>query len=161
MRLLGQLEGMDDGNAQTLMGRMREVLQVVDTMQAVNVPTEEREGLTLQLPFVADGQVKTADLDVFYQKRGDGAIDPDNLRFGLAVDLSGLGHVKFDLTVVQQKAVCRVYAEDKKKAAFLQEEAEGLKKVLERCGYQVADVRCRTVQRDQDRQIFPLPGAVL
>jgi hypothetical protein len=151
LRLLGQLEGMNDRNAQVLMGRVREALQVLDTMQAANVPTGDREAIALQFPFVVDGDVATADVEIFYQKRGDGAIDPDNLRFALAVDLSGLGHVKFDLTVVTKRAMCRVYAEDEIKAAFLQEEVEGLKEALEKCGYEVADVHCRTVQQDNDR----------
>lgn len=151
LRLFGQLEGMDDRNAQTLMGRVREALQVLDTMQAANVPTGDREALALQLPFVVDGDVVTADLDIFYQKRGDGSIDPDNLRFGLAVDLSGLGHVKFDLTVLNKRAMCRVYAEDETKVAFLQQEADGLREALEKCGYVVADVHCRAAQQDNDR----------
>ncbi len=29
--------------------------------------------------------------------------------------------------------------------------AEGLKEALEKCGYEVADVHCRTVQQDNDR----------
>ena len=93
LRLLAQLEGLDgaDGQVQTLLGRVRDTLQSLDTMQAVNVPTENRDALMLQLPFMMDGQPTTADLQLFYQKRGDGQIDPDNLRFTLAVDLSGLG----------------------------------------------------------------------
>lgn len=148
LRLLGQLEGMEDRNAQALMGRVREALQMLDTMQATNVPKENREVLALQFPFVIDGETATADLEVFYQKRGDGILDPDNLRFTLAVDLSGLGHVKFELTVVKKQAICRVYAEDEDKAAFLQADVDGLKEAIEKCGYSVADVHCRTAGED-------------
>jgi len=134
-----------------LMGRVREALQVLDTMQAANVPTGDREAFALQLPFVVDGDVATADLEVFYHKRGDGEIDPDNFWFFLAVDLSGLGHVKFDLTVVKKQAICRMYVEDEAKAAFLQEEMDGLKAALKTCGYVVADVHCRTVEQGNER----------
>jgi hypothetical protein len=135
LRLLGQLEGMDDRNAQVLMGRVREALQVLDTMQVANVPTGDREALALQLPFVVDGDVAIADLEVFF----------------LAVDLSGLGHVKFDLTVVKKQAICRMYVEDEAKVAFLQEEMDGLKAALETCRYVVADVHCRTVEQGNER----------
>jgi len=125
-----------------------EALQVLDTMQAANVPTADRVGLALQFPFVVDGQTTTADLEMFYHKGGDGGVDSDNLRFTLAVDLSGLGQVKFELTVVKKQVICRVYAEDDAKVAFLEEEADGLKKALETCGYAVAEIQCRTPLQD-------------
>lgn len=144
LRLLAQLEGVDgaDGQVQTLLGRVRDTLQTLDTMQAVNVPTDNREALLLQLPLMMDGQPTTAGLQLYYQKRGDGQIDPDNLRFTLAVDLSGLGPVRFELTAVNKRASLRIYAADDVRAKFLEGELEDLQTSLEGCGYAIADIVC-------------------
>ncbi|MFT5366675.1 MAG: hypothetical protein ACI8V2_001624 [Candidatus Latescibacterota bacterium] len=152
LRLLAQLEGLDgeNGQVQMLLGRVRDTLQTLDTMQAVNVPTENRDALVLQLPFMMDGQPTTADLQLYYQKRGDGQIDPNNLRFTLALDLSGLGPVRFELTAVNKRASLRIYAADETRAKFLEGELGDLQAGLENCGYAIADIACRVADARDD-----------
>jgi len=159
LRLLTLLEGLDgaDGHVQTLLGRVRETLQTLDTMQAVNVPTENRDALLLQLPLMMNGEPTTADLQVYYQKRGNGQIDPDHLRFTLALDLSGLGSVRFDLAVVKKQATLRVYAVDEARAKFLEGEVGDLHARLEGCGYTVADIACGVIDQSQERPLDKPP----
>lgn len=128
----------------------RETLRLLDTLQAINLPTEHREALSLQIPFVINRQPATADLRIFYSK--DGQLSADNLRFLLSVDLSGLGRVRFDLTVVDNRATCRVDAEDDARAAFLQGVENELRTALENAGYAAAGVRVAT------RPSGPPPG---
>jgi hypothetical protein len=155
LRLLTQLEGLDgaDGQVQALLGRVRETLQTLDTMQAVNVPTENRDALMLQLPLMMNGEPTTADLQLFYQKRGNGQIDPDHLRFTLALGLSGLGPVRFDLSVVHKRATLRVYAADDERAKFLEGEMGDLQTGLEGCGYTVADIACRVIDQMDEKPV--------
>lgn len=159
LRLLAQLESLDGAGSQiqTLLGRVRETLQTLDTMQAVNVPTENRDALLLQLPLMMDGQPTTADLQLYYQKRGDGKIDPDNLRFTLAMDLSALGQVRFDLTAVNQRASLRIYAADEQRAKFLEGEVAELQAGLEGCGYAVADISCRVATAGDEKPLDKPP----
>ena len=95
----------------------------------------------------------TANLQVYYNKRGDGHLDPDNLRFTLGVDLSGLGHVRFDLSVLNQRASLRIYAEDEQKTVFLQGAAEELHSALSDCGYAVGDIACRVASRVEESAV--------
>jgi len=159
LRLLAQLESLDgsDAQIQNLLGRVRETLQTLDTMQAVNVPTENRDALLLQLPLMMDGQPTTADLQLYYQKRSDGKMDPDNLRFTLALDLSALGHVRFDLTAVNKRASLRIYADDEQRAKFLEGEVAELQAGLEGCGYAVADISCRVVTAVDEKPLNKPP----
>ena len=147
LRLLMQLEALDssEGQVQTLLGRVRDALQMLDTMQVVNVPTENRDALLLQLPLMMHGEPTTADLQLYYQKRGDGHLDPDNLRFTLAVDLSGLGPVRFELTAVNKRASLQIYAVDEERAKFLEGELGDLQASLEGCGYVIGNIACKVV----------------
>jgi hypothetical protein len=153
MRLLAQLQALDITSAQgqTLLARIQETLQTLDTMQAANLPTENREALILQLPFTIDGQPTTADVTLYYPKRGDTRVDPDNLRFSLAIDLSGLGPVRFDLTAVNKRASLRIYAADEARAKFFEGELDELRTGLASCGYALADISCRVADRRVER----------
>jgi len=141
------LQNADDPRSQA---QMREALRLLDTLQAINLPTQQREALSLQIPFVINHQPATADLQIFYSK--EGRLNADNLRFLLSVDLSGLGRVRFDLTVADNRATCRVFAEDDARVAFLQRAESDLRTALENAGYAVSGVRIAT------RPSGPPPG---
>ncbi len=158
-RLQQQLDSLslNTSEAQTLHTRLSETLKTLDTLQAANLPTEHREALFFQIPFLMDNQPTTADLQIFYQKKGHGHLDPDNLRFTLTLDLTGLGHVCFDLTVVNKCVACRIYTEDDQRAAFLQNTEPELKTILEQSGYTVADIACRVATQHRETPVKQSP----
>ncbi len=143
-------ENADRGALDALQARIRETLQFLDTLQAANLPAPNREALHLQIPFLLNGQPTTADLRVSCREsEGRRWIDPDNLHLSLSVDLSSLGPIRIDLSVVHKRASCRIHTADEQKAAFLQSADNELKGALEKCGYTVADIACRVARQEK------------
>jgi hypothetical protein len=158
---LGTLDGAGRSTLDALQGRIHNTLQLLDTLQAANLPTPTRDALHLQIPFLLNGRSTTADLRVSCRENnGRQSIDPDNLHLSLAVDLSSLGPVRIDLSVLQKRASCRIHAADEQKAAFLRDAADELKGALEKCGYSVADVACRVTLQEKPDDLSQTPPTI-
>ena len=141
---------------EALQGRVREAVQFLDTLQAANLPSDTREAIYLQVPLLFDGRPTVADLRIFCREGGGRRrIDPENLRLSLSIDLSGLGPVRIDLSVVQKRAACRIHAADEQKVDFFRAAIGELEEaLLTRCGYAAADVTCE-VARQAETEAFP------
>ena len=151
LRLQAQLvsldaSGPDRSALEALQGRLRAALSFLDTLQADNLPHPGREALQLQIPILFEGQFRTADLRVSGRPT-DGArrIDPDDLRISLAIELSGIGPLRIDLSAIKGAATCSLHAADEERAAFLQTFSGELTAALESCGYRISEVGCRVL----------------
>jgi hypothetical protein len=129
----------------TLQDRISEMLIFLDTLQATNLPSPDRQALHLQIPFILDGSVRTADLEITPESQVQSSrIDPENVSLTLSVDLTGLGPVKIHLSVLQGQASCNIHVADQQRSEFLQTMTSELEQSLERCGYTGARIACRT-----------------
>ena len=153
LRLQTELTGLDattlDASHRSLLSilqdRISEMLICLDTLQATNLPSPDRQALHLQIPFILDGSVRTADLEITPENQAQSSrIDPENVSLTLSVDLTGLGPVKIHLSVVQGQASCNIHVADQQRSEFLQTMTTELEQSLERCGYAGARIACRT-----------------
>ena len=143
----------------TLTDRLSEALVFLDTLQAANLPTPDRQGLHLQIPFLLDGHLKTADLDIERKGSPPGApIDPENISFTLSIDLTELGPVRIHLSVVAGRAICNIHVADQQRSEFIESIAEELARSLDRCGYTGARISCRTNNGAEDTGESPSVG---
>ncbi|MDA0747890.1 MAG: flagellar hook-length control protein FliK [bacterium] len=166
LRLQARLENLDlstlddsgRNTLQNLQDRLGQTLRFLNTAQAEALPATGREALHLQIPLYFNEQATTADLRLFYHQEKDGShrLDPGNLRLSLSLNLTGLGLLRIELSVANHHAVCNIRAADDEKTAFFQETADELKTALEKCGYTVSTIACRTLkERDDDGDEHP------
>ena len=134
-----------------LQDRLSETLHFLDTIQVTNLPSPNRPAVHLQIPFLLDGSMRTADLEISGDGQRQGSqVDPENLNLTLSVDLTGLGPVKVHLIVVQGRASCNIHVADQERSDFLQTITVDLERSLERCGYVGANISCRTDEVGSD-----------
>ena len=134
-----------------LQDRLSETLHFLDTIQVTNLPSPNRPEVHLQIPFLLDGSMRTADLEISGDGQRQGSqVDPENLNLTLSVDLTGLGPVKVHLIVVQGRASCNIHVADQERSDFLQTITADLERSLERCGYVGAKIACRTAEVGSD-----------
>ncbi len=134
-----------------LQDRLSEALHFLDTIQVTNLPSPNSPAVHLQIPFLLDGSMRTADLEISGDGQRQGSqVDPENLNLTLSVDLTGLGPVKVHLIVVQGRASCNIHVADQERSDFLQTITADLERSLERCGYVGAKIACRTDEVGSD-----------
>jgi len=123
-----------------LIGRANDLRSLLDTMQAVNLPSPETDGIHLQIPLHSGGRPQTVDVHISGNgKEKERPLDPDNVRIRLSVDLSGLGKVQIALAVTDGRAACTVRASDDR-TDFLRESEDVLRESLKSCGYGTASI---------------------
>ena len=133
---------------------VRQILQMMDSMQMANLPTSPASGgFALQLPVLDDGRWTTAQLHIDPQGSNQ-TVDANDVRLILTLDLNGLGPLRIELSVTMGIADCVLTVEDQLKTEFLRGASDDLTEALIRCGYKVAGVSCR-VSRSLDGEDLP------
>jgi hypothetical protein len=159
LQLQARLQGLDPGSGDAegrsqldaLLERVGEAVRFLDTQQAVNLPSSDRQAIHLQVPFFVDGRIATADL-LLEPHGGNGSrkLSADSFGLTLSVELSGLGPVRMSLSAVDRQAVCTFYVTDERRAEFIQEHLEELRSALETCGYAVSGISCRLREPEEE-----------
>ena len=153
------LAASDRTTRSSLVDRLSEALVFLDTLQAANLPSPDRQGLHLQIPFLLDGHLQTANLDIEREGSPSGSvIDPENVSLNLSVDLTELGPVRIHLSVVQGRAICNIHVADQQRSEFIESITEELARSLDRCGYTGARISCRTDKGIEDTGESPSVG---
>ena len=139
-----------------LLGQVREAAMLLDSQQALNLPSGDREALHLQIPLLVEGQVVTTDLTLSpVIQGGRRRLDDGTFNLSLAIDLSGLGPLKISLAALDRQLACTIFSADDQRAAFILEMADEARDALEGCGYAVTGVSSRTFPKEDDGHDAP------
>ena len=139
-----------------LLGRVGEAVQFLDTQQVLNLPSPDRESLYLQIPLLLEDQVATASLMLSPVVHGGRRqLDDATFALSLSIELSGIGRLRIALSSLHRQLACTIYAEDDRRAAFVDGMAEEARTALESCGYSVTGVSCRAFPPEEDDGATP------
>ena len=139
------LSRADRASLDTLLGRAGDLCLHLDSMQTVNIPSDDSDELHLQIPLLAEGSLTTADIRIAGNRGGKTQpVDPDNVRLAVDIDLSGLGPLQLGLSVVDRQVTCTIRVDDETRSQFIKGSKDGLRKALQACGYGVAAVSVRS-----------------
>lgn len=128
--------------------RVGGLLDAVTGEQMQNVRMLAANEIYLQLPFAESAGLERLEIRISHQgERAAQKIDAKNVLVTLAVDTSQLGRIKAALSIVNGQISCRFKAETEEAVKLVTENADLLKRGIERFDYRVANIEC-SLSRD-------------
>ncbi len=111
------------------------------------------------IPLQTDDGPRTAHLKVFQRAAGQRAIDPDDVRLALLLDLPELGEIAVDLTVFQQRLSGKILSGREQTHQRVEQTIAELRQNLGNLGYWIDSLSCDMLtSQNEITEISPVPA---
>ena len=132
----------EDPLQDTLLKTVEGMLNNMELQQLRSVSQAGRfQYFYVQIPFVMQEQVATAELE-FFRPKGNNEQDDNSFNIVLNFHLQRLGHIEFTMNITDKNVNCRIKADEYETYMLAKEQAEDLSGRLKAIGYSVSGMHC-------------------